>query len=81
MILNSIDANGAATEDKEALSPILEQGVALLEQRVELGLLLGEPVGVARLVAGARRGRRLLDELADVVARDGDAVFELGKRE
>src|SRR5262249_13013922 len=53
----------------------------LLVERVELGLLLGEAVGVACLVARAGRSRRLLDQLPDVVAHDGDAVVELIERQ
>ena len=53
--------------------------VALLGQPVEFVLLLGDAVGVARLVAGAGEGSGLLDQLTDVVAHDGDAVFDFRK--
>jgi hypothetical protein len=57
----------------------LQQQLALLDQPVELFLLLGDPVGIAVLVLGARERGSLLDELADVVARNGDALLEFGK--
>jgi hypothetical protein len=57
--------------------PLLQERVALLGEAVEFGLLVGEPVSVARLVAGARLCGRLLDHLPDIVAHNGDAVLEL----
>src|SRR5580704_1983037 len=61
-------------------SLLLQQRVALLSQSLKLFLLLRDAIGVAALVAGAGIGRGLLDELADIVARNGDAPFEFGKR-
>jgi len=58
----------------------LQQPVALLDQPVELCLLLGDPVGIAVLVLGARLRGSLLDELPNIVAGDGNALFKLGKR-
>jgi hypothetical protein len=51
-----------------------------LDQPVELFLLLGDPIGIAILILGAGLRSRLLDELPDVVARDGNALFEFDKR-
>ncbi len=60
---------------------LVAQFVALLDQPVELLLLLGDAVGVALLVAGARIGGGLFDQLADVVARDGDAALDVRQRQ
>ena len=57
-----------------------QQQLALLDQPVELFLLLGDPIRIAVLVLRAGQRGGLLDELPDVVARDGDALFEFGKR-
>ena len=54
-----------------------QQLVALLDQPVELFLLLGDPVGIAVLILGARQRSGLLDELSDVVARDTRAAQEI----
>ena len=51
-----------------------------LTSRSSYFLLLGDPVGIAVPILGARQRSGLLDELPDVVARDGDALFEFGKR-
>jgi hypothetical protein len=51
-----------------------------LDQPVEVFLLLGNPIGIAILILGAGLRSGLLDELPDVVARDGDPMFEFGKR-
>src|SRR5262249_13693530 len=59
------------------LFPLLEQLVAHLGQPLQFAVLHSEPVGVARLVAGAGHGRGLLDQLPDVVARNRDAVVDL----
>src|SRR5262249_2253671 len=56
------------------------QRVALLDQALQLFALLRDPVRVAGFVALARVGRRLLHQLADVVAHDGNAPIELGER-
>src|SRR4051812_16502194 len=51
-------------------------GFADLDETVEFVVLLVDAVGDARLVLLARGGRRLLDELADIVLEDRDAVVE-----
>src|SRR6185312_14554509 len=66
---------------RSGLRAAFQPRVALLDERLELGLLRGEAVGVARFIARARHGRRLLDQLADIVARDGDAVVDLVERQ
>jgi hypothetical protein len=43
-------------------------------------VLLGHPVGITILVAGAGERRRLLDQLTDIVANDGDATINLFQR-
>src|SRR5581483_11755414 len=58
----------------------LPQRIALLDELLQLFLLLRDPVRVAALVRGARGRRRLLGQLPDVVADDGDAVFEFRQR-
>src|ERR1700733_4983402 len=47
------------------------------DQPLELLVLLRDAIGAALLVLGARQRRRLLDQLADIVAQDPDAVLEL----
>src|SRR6476646_9216864 len=69
------------TRARSGLRAAFQPRVALLDERLELGLLRGEAVGVARLIARARHGRRLLDQLPDVVARNGDAVVDLVERQ
>src|SRR5215467_12074719 len=59
---------------------LLQQFVALLGEPVQLVLLGGDAVGVAAFVAGAGIRRSLLDQLADIVAHDGDAPLDLRKR-
>src|SRR4029079_6796410 len=51
----------------------------LLQQLIELGLLRRDPVGSARLIRGARIGGGLLDQLAEIVADDGNGGIELGE--
>src|SRR6266849_327867 len=60
---------------------LLRERIALLDQTLELFGLLGDPVRVARFILRARARGGLLDELADVVTNDGDAVFQLGERQ
>ncbi len=52
--------------------------IALLRQPLELGLLLGDPLGRQLFVRRSRIGGRLLDQLAEVVRYHCDAVVELG---
>src|SRR6476646_9277838 len=51
-------------------------GFADLEEAVELVVLLVDPIGDPRLVLLARGSRGLLDELADIVLEDRDAVVQ-----
>src|SRR5581483_10293970 len=56
-------------------------GFADLHEAVELVVLLVNAVGDARLVLLAGGGSSLLDQLADVVLEDRDAIIELVHRE
>ena len=57
----------------------LQQRVSLLDQRFKLFRLLRDPVRVAIFILGARECGGLLDQLPDILAGDGDALFELGE--
>ena len=59
---------------------LLLQRIALLEQPFQLVILLRDPIRVPIFVLGAGDGSRLLDQLADVVAGDGDTRFEFFER-
>ena len=60
-----------------AMRPLfLLAGFADLDETVELVVLLVDAVGDARLVLFARGGRGLLDQLADIVLEDRDAIVE-----
>src|SRR2546421_499257 len=60
-----------------AVRPLfLLAGFADLDETVELVVLLVDAVGDPRFVLLARGGRGLLDELADIVLEDRDAVVE-----
>src|SRR5262249_57487839 len=61
-------------------SSLASEVLALLPQRLELGLLLGDALRQAFFVrsAGIRRG--LLDQLTQVAADDGDALVYVGNR-
>ena len=48
--------------------PFLQNLVALLDQSFKFLVLPGDAVGIALLVAGARIGGSLLDQLADIIA-------------
>ena len=61
-------------------APLLRQRLALLQKRVEPRLLVGDAVGGTRFVRGTRVGRGLLHELAQIIAEDGYALFEIGER-
>src|ERR1700730_4463043 len=63
-----------------AIVSLLQQRIALLDQPIELFILLRKPVRVALLILGPRKRRGLLDQLPDIVANNGDALFEFGKR-
>src|SRR5689334_1002356 len=56
---------------------LLQQLIAHLGQPFQLVLLFSEPVGRALFVRRAGEGCRLLGQLPDVVARNGDAIVEL----
>ena len=53
----------------------LQQRIALLGECFELLGLLRDPVRVALFILGAGESGRLLDELPDVVAQDGDCLL------
>jgi hypothetical protein len=57
-----------------------QQRLALLQQRVELRLLVGDAVGVARLVGGTGIGGGLFGELAQIVLDDLYAALDFLKR-
>src|SRR5262245_12071237 len=63
------------------LFSLLQQLVAQLGQPLQLAALLEEPVRVACLIARAGHGGRLFDQLPDIVTRNGDPVFNFGKRQ
>ena len=58
----------------------LHQRIALLDQLVKLFSLLRDTIRVALLILGPRKRRGLLDQLPDIVAHNGDAIFEFGER-
>ena len=55
---------------------LTRKSVPFLEERLELGFLVGDPVGRAGLICRARIGRGLLDELADIVSDCVDALVQ-----
>jgi hypothetical protein len=79
-ILLALAAAAHAHAAAERMYLFLQQRIALPDQPIELCILLGKALGVARLVLGARERGGLFDELPDVVARGSDAFFEFGKR-
>src|SRR4051812_39512734 len=58
---------------------LTRQRRALLQQLFQLGLLRLDPVGVACLIRGPRIGGGLLDQLAEIVADNGNGGIELGE--
>src|SRR5262249_49528945 len=77
-----LEASAARVGDArcKAMRTSLRLGTSflLLQQRPQLVVLDSDALGGALLVRGARLRRRLLHELADIVAQDGDAVGKLG---
>src|ERR1700722_64998 len=57
-----------------------QQRVSLFGQPFKLFILLRDAVGVSIFIRSAGTGRSLFDQLADVVAHNGDALFEFRKR-
>ncbi|MGB2646097.1 MAG: hypothetical protein WBC86_00535 [Pseudolabrys sp.] len=47
---------------------------------MQIFILFGDAVGVALFILGAGGGRRLLDQLPNIVACNGNPTFEFGKR-
>jgi hypothetical protein len=58
----------------------LQERISLLDQPLKLFALLRNPVRISILILGARECSRLLDKLPDVLANDGDVLFELSER-
>jgi hypothetical protein len=58
----------------------LQQRIALLDEPCKLFILLRDPIRVSIFILGAGDSGRLLDQLPDVVTRDGDALFEFRER-
>jgi hypothetical protein len=58
----------------------LQERISLLDQLFKLLTLLRNPIRIAILILGARVCSRLLDKLPDVLANDGDVLFELSER-
>jgi hypothetical protein len=59
----------------------LQQRLTLLGQALKLLILLRDPIRIAILILGTRVRGGLLDELADVVANDGNARVKFGERD
>jgi hypothetical protein len=57
----------------------LGNSVSLRNERVELRLLIGYPVGIAIFVLGTGIAGGLLNELAEVVTKNLNTLFKLGK--
>src|ERR1700681_2282320 len=62
------------------LTSFLQQRIALLDQLFKLFVLLRDPVCVPFFILGARECRGLLDQLPDVLAGNGDALFKVRER-
>jgi hypothetical protein len=58
----------------------LLQRFALLGQLLQFVGLFSNAIGITVFVAGTGKCGRLLDQLPDIVAHDGDAPVELGSR-
>ena len=60
--------------------PLLQNLVSLFDEPFEFFILPRDAIGIALFVARARIGRRLFDQLPDIVAGNSDAVFQFGER-
>jgi hypothetical protein len=56
------------------------QRVAIRDELVEFGGLLGDSIRRPLLILTARCARRLLDQLPDIVAQNGYAIVKFRKR-
>ena len=56
------------------------QGIAVFDQLFKFFGLLLNPVGRPLLILSASGACRLLDQLTDVVSKNGNTIFEFGER-
>jgi hypothetical protein len=61
-------------------SAVTSSAAHLSGQLLKLCSLLRDTIGVAIFILGARECRGLFNQLPDIVASNGDAIFEFGER-